>query len=151
MKKLFKVIAVIFIGLVFLGWLLPDSKKDKATGSALASTSETTTPVAATGEVAETAPAEAEKPELEILKSNETVTQYMRKIHVKVRNNTDHLISYADLKGVYYNKKGDVVGTGMGNAANIAAGATKTIDVMSMGIEGASRYEVEVGNVIGKM
>ncbi len=146
MKKLFKIIAVIFVGLLLIGMLLPNPKKGAAASAPLASTATAAPDAPATPEAA---PAAAEKPELEILKSSESVNEFARTIHVKVRNNTDHLISYADLKGVYYNKKGDIVGTGMGNTANIAAGASKTIDVMAMGIERADHYEVEMGNVMG--
>jgi hypothetical protein len=148
MKKLFKIIAVVVLGLMVLGYLLPDPKKDKATGNALAATGSEASATATTEPVAE---APAEKPELEILKTSETSNEFARTIHVKVRNNTDHLISYADLKGVYYDKKDGIVGTGMGNTANIAAGATKTIDIMSTGIDNADHYEVEVGNVMGQM
>jgi hypothetical protein len=144
MKKFFKIIAGVFVALVVIGMLLPDPKKGGATsgGAALAEAAPSAEAAAPA------APAEESKPELEILKSSESANEFARTIHVKVRNNTDHLISYADLKGVYYDKKGGIVGTGMGNATNIAAGATKTIDILSMGIEKADRYEVEMGNVM---
>ena len=138
MKKFFKILLFVIGGIILLGALLPDVPKEAGATAA--------TPNAA-GEVA-AAPVEESKPDLEILKTDETLDEISRTIHVKVRNNTDRLISYVDLKGVYYDKKKNVVGTGLGNAVNIAAGATKTIDIMSMGIEGADSYEVELGNVL---
>ena len=142
MKKFLKIIGVVVVAFILLGILLPDPKKGSSAGAtALAEPAST--------DAATSAPAAEDKPDLEVLKTSETANEIARTIHVKVRNNTDHLISYADLKGVYYDKKDGIVGTGMGNAANIAAGATKTIDIMSMGIEGADHYEVEVGNVLG--
>ncbi|GGG33287.1 FxLYD domain-containing protein [Hymenobacter glacieicola] len=149
MKKLFKIVGGIILGLFVLGLLLPDPKKDGKAGAGMANAS-AISPSAGegAGEPVTEAPAAEEKPDLEILKTSETANEFARTIHVKVRNNTDHLIQYADLKGVYYDKGKNIVGTGMGNAANIAAGATKTIDIMSMGIENADSYEVEMGNVL---
>lgn len=143
MKKLLKILAGVFVALVVIGMLLPDPKKGATSGTVLAENASATTDAAAPE-----APAEESKADLEILKTSETANEMARTIHVKVRNNTGHLISYADLKGVYYDKKGNIVGTGLGNTTNIAAGASKTIDIMSMGIENADRYEVEMGNVM---
>ncbi|MFD2787958.1 FxLYD domain-containing protein [Hymenobacter rubripertinctus] len=135
MMKFFKIVAV-FIGcMLVLGWLLPDAPADAAAGTT--SSSE-----------AATSAATEDKQDLEILKTSETNNEFGRTVHVKVRNNTDRLIQYVDLKSVYYNKNKDIVGTGIGNAMNLAAGATKTIDIMAMGIDGATSYEVEVGNVL---
>jgi hypothetical protein len=147
MKKFFKIVGVVLAAFILIGILLPDPKKADAAGA-------TALAQPAGVEVTpreEQIPESAERPELEVLKTSETANEFARTIHVKVRNNSDHLISYADLKGVYYDGKNDIVGTGIGNAANIAAGATKTIDIMSTGVEGADRYEVEVGNVLGDM
>lgn len=147
MKKFFKIIGVVLAAFILIGILLPDPKKADAAGATALAETPSTEAAAPEASV----PESAERPELEVLKTSETANEFARTIHVKVRNNSDHLISYADLKGVYYDGKNDIVGTGIGNAANIAAGATKTIDIMSTGIEGADHYEVEVGNVLGDM
>ncbi len=130
MKTLFKILGGLFVLVVLIGIFAPDSKKTAAT------------------EVAAATPTAPEKPALEILSKSATSNEFASTIHVKVRNNTDHLVQYLDLKSVYYDKKGTIVGTGLGNAANLAAGATKTIDVMATGIEHATKYEVEIGNVM---
>lgn len=142
MKKFLKIVGGIIGALFIIGLLLPDPKKGTAEANATA-----ISPSAGEGAGEPVAAVEA-KPDLEILKHNETVNEYARVIHVKVRNNTDHLIQYADLKGVYYNKNKDIVGTGLGNATNIAAGATKTIDIQGLGIDNADSYEIEIGNVL---
>jgi hypothetical protein len=92
------------------------------------------------------------KPDIEILNNDEThepVTN-TRTVHVRIKNNTDKLVEYIDLKSVYYDGEKKIVGTGIGNTANLAAGATKTIDVMAMGIENAKTYDIEIGNVMYK-
>lgn len=90
------------------------------------------------------------KPDVEILKQTSTYHDAMDSytIHCRVRNNTNELISYLDLKATFYDKKGNIVGTGIGNAANFAAGAEKTIDVMGMDIQNCDNYEVQVNNIL---
>ncbi|OXA91262.1 FxLYD domain-containing protein [Flavobacterium hercynium] len=93
---------------------------------------------------------EYSKPEVEILKHSakyeSTFNSY--KIHCRIKNNSDELINYLDLKATFYDKDGNIVGTGMGNAANFAAGAEKTVDVMGLDIQNCETYEVEVGTVL---
>ncbi|WP_211196215.1 FxLYD domain-containing protein [Flavobacterium sp. H122] len=90
------------------------------------------------------------KPDVEILKQTATYQDVMNAytIHCRVRNNTSELISYVDLKATFYDKKGNIVGTGIGNAANFAAGAEKTIDVMGVDIQNCDNYEVQVNNIL---
>jgi len=90
------------------------------------------------------------KPEVEILKQTSTYEDVMDAytIHCRVRNNTDELITYVDLKATFYDKQGNIVGTGLGNAVNFAAGAEKTIDVMGMDIQNCDTYEVQVDNIM---
>lgn len=87
-------------------------------------------------------------PEVEILKHNATYEESMSSytIHCRVKNNTEELIDYVDLKATFYDKKGNIVGTGLGNAANFAAGAEKTIDVIGLDIQNCENYEVQVNN-----
>lgn len=65
-----------------------------------------------------------------------------------VTNTTPQLCSYADFKVVFYDAKGKVMGTGMGNVANIPAGESRTIDAMAINISTSkvSKYVVEHGN-----
>jgi hypothetical protein len=93
---------------------------------------------------------ENSKPEVEILKQSAkyepTLSSYT--IHCRLKNNSSELISYLDLKATFYDKKGNIVGTGIGNASNFAAGAEKTVDVMGLDIQNCDTYEVEIGTVL---
>ena len=93
---------------------------------------------------------ENSKPDVEILKQSAnyepTLSSYT--IHCRLKNNTNELITYLDLNATFYDKEGNIVGTGMGNAANFAAGAEKTVDVIGLDIQNCETYEVEVGNVM---
>lgn len=94
--------------------------------------------------------AEETSNEVEILSTSssyEPVTNSYT-IHCRVKNNTDDLVTYVDLKATFYNKDGKIVGTGLGNAANLAQGAEKTIDVMGLDIDNVDHYEVQVNNVM---
>lgn len=90
------------------------------------------------------------KPDVEILKQSAkyepTLSSYT--IHCRLKNNTTELISYLDLKATFYDKNGNIVGTGIGNAANFAAGAEKTVDVMGLDIQNCDKYEVEIGTIL---
>ncbi len=90
------------------------------------------------------------KPEVEILKQSLTDAAILNgyTIHCKVRNNTDELINYVDLKATFYDKQGNIIGTGLGNTINFAAGAEKTIDVKGMDIRNCDTYTVQVYNVM---
>ena len=87
-------------------------------------------------------------PDIEILKHDATYEATMDSytVHCRVKNNTEKLIDYVDLKATFYDKKGNIVGTGIGNAANFAAGAEKTIDVIGLDIQNCDTYEVQVNN-----
>lgn len=90
------------------------------------------------------------KPDVEILKQTAkyepTFSSFT--IHCRLKNNSSELISYLDLKATFYDKDGNIVGTGTGNAANFAAGAEKTVDVMGLDIQNCETYEIEVGTVL---
>lgn len=90
------------------------------------------------------------KPAIEILQHSSDYEPTMNSytIHCRVKNNTDKLVSYMDIQATYYAKDGKIVGTGIGNAANLAAGAEKTVNVMALGIENAAKYEVQVENIL---
>ncbi|PWB25169.1 FxLYD domain-containing protein [Flavobacterium sp. HTF] len=93
---------------------------------------------------------ESSKPDVEIIKQSAkfepTLSSYT--IHCRLRNNTNELITYLDLKATFYDKEGNIVGTGIGNAANFAAGAEKTVDVMGLDIQNCENYEVEIETIL---
>ncbi|MDR9399578.1 MAG: FxLYD domain-containing protein, partial [Salibacter sp.] len=66
----------------------------------------------------------------------------------RVKNNTDDLATYVELKGTFYDENGKIVGTAMGNATNLASNAEKTIDVLGLDIDNAAKYEIQVNNVM---
>lgn len=136
MKKFFKlgclsVVAILVI--VFIVGIFASDTDYTSTGS----TSVTTE----TGET---------KPEVEILQTSDDFEPYSESytIHVRVKNNGDDLISYLQLNGTWYDKAGKIVGTGIGNTTNFAAGAEKTVDVMGMDIQNADHYEVQIETVM---
>lgn len=90
------------------------------------------------------------KPAIEILQHSAEYESVMNSytIHCRVKNNTNKLVSYMDIKATFYDKDGKIVGTGMGNATNLAAGAEKTVDVMALDIDNADKYEVQVDNIM---
>ena len=121
--KVLKWIGIVIVGIIILGLLLPDSDK-KTEGST---------------EVAETS-----KEDIEVVKSSETNTEMMKTVHVEVKNNTDKLLTTGQIKIVYTDKDDTIVGTGLGTILNLAAGKTKVVDCIAMGVEGATEYEVQV-------
>ncbi|MFE3848949.1 FxLYD domain-containing protein [Flavobacterium sp. LB3P45] len=121
--KVLKWIGIVIVGIIVLGLLLPDSDK-KTEGKA---------------EVAETS-----KEDIEVVKSSETNTEMMRTVHVEVKNNTDKLLNSGQIKVIYEDAKGNIVGTGLGTILNLASGASKVVDCLAMDVVGASTYRTEV-------
>lgn len=124
--KALKWIGIVLVGLFLLGLLLPDN--DKKTD-----VKESTTE----------AP-EVAKEDIEVVKFSETVTENMSTVHVEVRNNTNELLNSGQIKVIYENKAGAIVGTGLGTILNLAAGSTKVVDCLAMDVIGADTYRVEV-------
>jgi hypothetical protein len=124
--------ALTLAGFLFIAFGSDDDKTKKSTDSS--TISETTD----------------SRPDVEILKQSAkyepTMSSYT--IHCRLKNNTTDLITYLDLKATFYDKNGNIVGTGIGNAANFAAGAEKTVDVIGLDIQNCETYEVEVGTVL---
>ena len=133
-----KIIQHLFSVIVFAGFLFMAFGSD-----------DDTKPTDSTNTTTETASEDA-MPDVEILKQTasyeDTIDAYT--IHCRVKNNSGELITYLDLKATFYDKQGNIVGTGMGNAANFAAGAEKTIDVLGLDIHNCDKYEVQVDNVM---
>ena len=129
--KALKWIGIVVVGLILLGLFLPDSdKKD--------------TLKTENSEVTEETIAEAPKDDIEVIKMSETVNSRMRTVHVEVKNNTKKLLTTGQIKLIYENKAGDIVGTGTGTILNLASGASRVVDCLAMDIEGADTYRVEV-------
>ncbi|HLO73041.1 MAG TPA: FxLYD domain-containing protein [Flavobacterium sp.] len=101
-----------------------------------------------TSNLSESGTSSENTPDIEILKHDATFEESMDSytIHCRVKNNTDKLINYVDIKATFYDKDGNIVGTGLGNAANFAGGAEKTIDVIGLDIQNCEKYEVQVNN-----
>jgi Tfp pilus assembly protein PilF len=89
------------------------------------------------------------KPTVEIIKYSSDYESTMNSytITCRVKNNTDKLVSYMDIQATFYDKDGKIVGTGMGNAVNLAAGAEKTIKVLALDIDNADKCEVQIDNI----
>jgi hypothetical protein len=128
--KALKWIGIVLVGLFILGLLLPDDDKNNTNTANNTEVSE---------EVSEKA-----KDDIEVVKFSETATESMSTVHVEVKNNTKELLSTGQIKVIYENKAGDIVGTGLGTIVNLAAGATKVVDCLAMDVVGADTYRVEV-------
>lgn len=131
-----KIAVTAIIAILFVVAINDDGAKDKANGPV---TEEESAPAV------EEAP---KKPNLEILQTTSKNDGFANYVYVRVKNNTGNLCSYAGLKVTYFDKAGKIVGTGMGNTSNLAAGAERTIDCIAMNIDGADKYEVEIENVM---
>ena len=82
---------------------------------------------------------------IEILKKTETMDDFgFRHIYVRVINNANKLATMVDLMVTYYDKNGNIVGTGTGAGYNIQPGQQKTIECMAHDIDHARKYQVEV-------
>lgn len=121
--KVLKWIGIIIVGIIILGLLLPDTDK-KTEGKTEAT--------------------ETSKEDIEVIKSSETTTERMSTIHVEVKNNTDKLLNSGQIKVIYEDAKGNIVGTGLGTILNLASGASKVVDCLAMDVVGASTYRTEV-------
>lgn len=135
MKKVLKFVLAAFAAVFLLSLFFSDGT-DVAAGDAVEQ-------AAAEPEAEEAAP-------LEIVKHNLTYESSIgaHTIHCRVKNNTGNLYTYLDITATFYDKDGNIVGTGMGNATNLAGGATKTVDVMAMGVENADSYDVAIDNMV---
>ena len=124
--KALKWIAIVVVGLFIIGLLLPDSDKKQVKET------ETT-------EITETS-----KDDIEVLKFSETSADRTSTVHVEVKNNTNDLLTAGQIKVIYEDKDGNIVGTGLGTILNLAAGKTKVVDCLAVDVEGAATYSVEV-------
>lgn len=121
--KALKWIGIVLVGLISLGLLLPDTEKKPKQNSNVLETS---------------------KEDIEVIKTSQTVSYNMSTTHVEVKNNTDKLLNSGQIKIIYEDDKGNIVGTGVGTILNLASGATKVVDCLAMDIVGASNYKTEV-------
>lgn len=93
---------------------------------------------------------ESKKKDVEIVKTSDSYESFTNSytIHCRVRNNTSKLIQYLDITATFYDKKGNIVGTGIGNCVNLAGGSEKTVDVIGLDIDNVDSYEVQIDNVM---
>lgn len=122
MKKFIKWGLIVFVGLIILGAIF--GKDDKK------GTSNSTEQVAVD--------------DIEVVKQSETSTDNMSTVHVEVKNNTEKLLTGGQIKVIYEDAKGNIVGTGLGTILNLASGASKVVDCLAMDVVGATTYKVEV-------
>lgn len=89
-------------------------------------------------------------PAVEILQHKADYEKYSKSytVHVRCKNNTENLIKYLQINVTFYDKEGNIVGTGIGNTTNFAAGKERTVDVIAMEIEGADNYELDIENIM---
>jgi hypothetical protein len=66
---------------------------------------------------------------------------------VTVRNISGQLANSVDLKVVYYDAQGKVVGTGLGVELNVPGGEERLVTCTAMDIKNAKSYDVEVAHV----
>lgn len=71
-------------------------------------------------------------------------------VYGEVSNNTSSLLTYADFTATFYDSDGKILGTGIGNLANLPAHESKTVQIMAFGIEPSriNNYKVDVGNTL---
>jgi uncharacterized membrane protein YvbJ len=74
--------------------------------------------------------------------------QFAVYVYGEVSNNTSSLLTYADFTATFYDSNGKILGTGIGNLANLPAHESKTVQIMALDIEPSriSNYKVDVGN-----
>lgn len=63
-------------------------------------------------------------------------------VYVEVTNNSNSLYPYVGLEGTCRSTSGSVIGTGYGNAANVAAGETAVIPMLFLSVPGCDSVEV---------
>lgn len=128
--------------LLFLAYASTDTDTDKVSGSTKEGTLEEGTEHASEKE--------KKRPTLEIIKHSSKYEPMMQSytVYCRVRNNSDRLISVFMLKATFYDKEGNIVGTGNGGGSNIAAGEEKTVEVMGIGIQNAANYDVKIDTML---
>jgi len=73
---------------------------------------------------------------------------YASYVSFPVTNTTSKLLSYADFKVYFYDKKGKVIASSIANTTNIPAGETRTLEalVTQLDRQRVARHAVEFGN-----
>lgn len=90
--------------------------------------------------------------DIQIVTHNGKRSEYTDAIHVycTVKNTTDRLASYVGVEIVCYDKNGIVIGTGIGNTANLPAYDTRVIEAIAVDVPRVNTYEVIVSTAIFK-
>lgn len=90
-------------------------------------------------------PTEPSVADIEIIKKNENQDETgTRHAYVTVKNNSTDLASSVVLRIIYYDKNGNVAGTGIGIGSNIGSGKERVIECMAMSIYNAKTYKIEI-------
>jgi PBP1b-binding outer membrane lipoprotein LpoB len=132
MKKFLQIAGIVFVVLLLIGYF--SSKDDAKTSTDTSTKTEISTPA---------------KPAIEIISQNFINSEIGPKVVTEIKNNTNKAVTYIDLKSVFYDANNTIIGTGFGNATDIPAGQTKTIDILTMdNISAGKRFKVEIGNVM---
>jgi len=132
MKKFLQIAGIVFVVLLLIGYF--SSKDDAKTSTDTSTKTEISTPA---------------KPAIEIISQNFINSEIGPKVVTEIKNNTNKAVTYIDLKSVFYDANNSIIGTGFGNATDIPAGQTKTIDILTMdNISAGKRFKVEIGNVM---
>jgi len=132
MKKFLQIAGIVFVVLLLIGYF--SSKDDAKTSTDTSTKTEISTPA---------------KPAIEIISQNFINSEIGPKVVTEIKNNTNKAVTYIDLKSVFYDANNSIIGTGIGNATDIPAGQTKTIDILTMdNIAAGKHFKVEIGNVM---
>jgi hypothetical protein len=88
-------------------------------------------------------------PDIEVVQHNLKKDDFFTHVYVVLKNNSNKNASYIDINSYFIDESGNIIGRGIGNSSDFAAGATKTIDIMCADdVSTAKSYKVELGNVI---
>jgi uncharacterized protein YcfL len=132
MKKFLQIAGGILLVLLVIGYFSSNDKAENTTSTEVKE--EVSTP---------------EKPAIEILSQNFIDSDFTPRIVVEIKNNSNKTASYIQLKSVFYDSENKIIGTGIGNAADVYAGQTKTIDIITIDeISNAKQFKVELDNVM---
>lgn len=76
--------------------------------------------------------------------------QFAVYVYGEATNNTNSLLSYADFTATFYDADGKILGTGIGNLANLPAHESKTVEIIAVDIQPSriKEYKVDVGTTL---
>ena len=96
-----------------------------------------------------TSTVEPKKPKIEVVSHSLKKDEFSTTVYAVVKNNTNKKAEYIDVQSFFYDEQGNTVGSGLGNALELEAGASKTIEIFCVDdVSTATQYKVELGNVM---